>query len=121
MRGWFLKIFKDLLMEKSESKFLLASMKLLTYFGNQISPLQRWYDPEIAYRKPPVILKIVPEAGYDTYTGENRQIAKKQRRKSTNCRGENLVGTSNAAFGTILRIRKCFQRSKQKLVIYSSL
>jgi hypothetical protein len=29
----------------------------------------------IAYRKPPVILKIAPEADYDAYTGENPPIA----------------------------------------------
>jgi hypothetical protein len=43
----------------------MASIKLLTNSENQFSnPLERPYsgdfDPENAYRKPPVILKIVP-------------------------------------------------------------
>jgi hypothetical protein len=58
-------------MEKSKSKFLLASMTLLT--NSEI--LQRTFDPENAYRKPPVILKIIPEAGYDRETGENPPLA----------------------------------------------
>jgi hypothetical protein len=43
-------------------------MKLLTNFERD---LQWLFYPENAYRKPPVILKIVPEADYDTFTGEN--------------------------------------------------
>jgi hypothetical protein len=48
-------------MKKSNSKFLLAPLKLLTNFKNPSNnPLQRPvsgdFDTEIAYRKPPVIL-----------------------------------------------------------------
>jgi hypothetical protein len=66
----FFMNFENLLMQKSESKFLLTSMILLTYFENQISNMQRGFEPEIADRKSPVILKIVPEARYITNTGE---------------------------------------------------
>jgi hypothetical protein len=44
----------------------------------------------LTLKLPPVILKIVPEAGFDVYTGENRPIAVKQRRKPTSGRGEKL-------------------------------
>jgi hypothetical protein len=61
-------------MNKLKLEFLLASMKLLTYSENHFSkPPQRpssgYFDPENAYRKPPVILKIYLdlEAGYCTY------------------------------------------------------
>jgi hypothetical protein len=37
-----------------------------------------------------VILKIVPEADYVKYTGENLPIAEKQRQKWTNGREEKL-------------------------------
>ena len=40
--------------------------------------LQRPFDPVNANRKSPVILKIVREAGYDSYTGENSLIEDKQ-------------------------------------------
>jgi hypothetical protein len=40
--------------------------------------LQRPLEPENTYRKPPVILKMVLEAGIDTFFGENRPIAEKQ-------------------------------------------
>jgi hypothetical protein len=42
-------------------------------------------DPEIfskGSKKLPVILKIVPEAGYDLYTAENRPMAEKKRKFS---------------------------------------
>jgi hypothetical protein len=54
-------------MEKLKYKFLLA-------FSNPLQRLyiQRQFDPGSAYRKPPVVLKSVPEAGCDTYTGVNR-------------------------------------------------
>ncbi len=60
--------------------FLLASIKLLTSDENPFSkPFQTHCsgdcDPANAYRKPPVVLKMVPEAGYDVYTGP---IAQKQ-------------------------------------------
>ncbi len=70
--------------------FAGSAMKLLTSFENPfINPLQTPYsgdfDSDTAYRKPHVVLKIVPEADYDAYTGENQPIpvAKNQRRKST--------------------------------------
>jgi hypothetical protein len=51
-------------MNKLTPKFLLASMKLLINSENHFSkPLQRpysgYFDPENAYGKPPIILKIV--------------------------------------------------------------
>jgi hypothetical protein len=83
-------------------------MKLLTSFESHFSnSLQRLYSGNLTlilhrYWKPHVVLKIVPEAGYDAYryTGENRPIAKNQRQKSTNGREENFDATS----GTIFRI-----------------
>jgi hypothetical protein len=50
-----------------------------------------------------VILKIVPGAGYGTYS-ENRPIADKQRQKSTNGREETLDRDSDASSGTVFRI-----------------
>ncbi len=46
-----------------------------------------------------MILIIVPEAGYDTYTRENRLIAEKQRQKFTNGRGEKLDRNADASSG----------------------
>jgi hypothetical protein len=60
-------------------------------------------------------MKMVPEAGNETHTRENRPTAEKQRHKLTNGRGEKLDRYSEAAARTIFRICKCFQRSKQKL------
>jgi hypothetical protein len=46
-------------------------VKIITHFESPFSNfLQRRFDPENAYRKTPVILKVVPEAGYDTYIEE---------------------------------------------------
>jgi hypothetical protein len=47
-------------------------MKSLTNSENPSSnPLQEAaYDSKNCSRKQPLILKIVPKAGYDTYTGE---------------------------------------------------
>jgi hypothetical protein len=59
-------------------------MLSLTLFRNPTSAR----DPENAYRKPLVFLNIVPEAGCDTYTGENQPIAEKQKHKFTNGREE---------------------------------
>jgi hypothetical protein len=59
-----------------------------------------------------VILNIVPEAGHDTYIGENRPIAEKQRQKLTTDREEKLEKNSDAASGTLFRVSKCLQRSK---------
>ncbi len=36
-------------------------------------PYRGDFDPENTYCKPPVILKIVPKAGYGIYTGENSE------------------------------------------------
>ncbi len=47
MRGWFLRVV-DGKMIKAKSKFLLASMKLLTSFGNPFSnPLQRPHSGDL--------------------------------------------------------------------------
>ncbi len=59
------------MMKKEKSKFLLSSMKSLTNSAKQYSnTLQRSFNgdfvPENAYRKPPVILKVAPLAGYIT-------------------------------------------------------
>ncbi len=60
-------------------KFLLASMKSLTYCASPSSnPLQRacsgFLKPPVALKffrnPPPVILKIVPKAGYECTTLE---------------------------------------------------
>jgi hypothetical protein len=58
-------------------------MELFTRSKNHYNnPFERPYsgdfDPKNTYRKPPVILKIVPEDGYCVYTGENQPIAEKQ-------------------------------------------
>jgi hypothetical protein len=59
-------------------------MKLLAGFKKPFQyplseTLQRRFDPENAYRKPTLILNIVPEVSYDMYeyTGEIRPIAEK--------------------------------------------
>jgi hypothetical protein len=53
-----------------------------------------------------VILNIVTEAGHDTYIGENRPIAEKQRQYLTNGREEKLEKKSDAASGTLFRVSK---------------
>ncbi len=67
----------------TKSKFLLASIKLLTtgipkIFHQPSPPPWPYYsgdfDPENAYRKPPVILKIVPEAGFDMCTWKSTSV-----------------------------------------------
>ncbi len=75
-------------MEKTKSKFLLASMKLLANFENTFSsPVQRPYIGDLILRiQPPVILNIVPESGYDILHSrkstrikdENRPMAEKK-------------------------------------------
>jgi hypothetical protein len=52
---------------------LLASMSLLLKILLQ-RPYCGDFDPENAYRKPPVTLEIVPKAGYVMYIGNNRLI-----------------------------------------------
>jgi hypothetical protein len=54
-------------------------------------------------RKSPVILKIVPKAGYDMYTREDLPMTAKESRNRN----------SEAAFGTIFRTSKCVQKKKQ--------
>jgi hypothetical protein len=56
-----------------------------------------------------VILKIVPENGFVVYTGENRPITEKHRRKLTNVREEQLNRNSAVVSGTILEARRNFQ------------
>jgi hypothetical protein len=76
--------------KKSKAKFVHASSSQ-NLFSN---PLQRPYsgafDPENAYRKPPVILKIVPKACNGLRTEENLLIVEKQRGKSIIGREEKL-------------------------------
>jgi hypothetical protein len=55
-----------------------------------------------------VILKIVSKAGHDKYTEENRPM----RDVESRCRN------CDAAFGTIIRVSKCLQRSKYKPFIF---
>jgi hypothetical protein len=59
-------------------KIKVKVFELLTNSKNSHSnPLQKAHgcncDPENTYRKPPLILKMVPEAGYDVYTGKINQ------------------------------------------------
>jgi hypothetical protein len=62
-------------------------------------------DAKTLFRKSPVILKIVPKAGHDMYTGENQQMIAKEEK-------------SEVLFRRLLRIiRNCFQRRKQKFSI----
>ncbi len=67
------------------------------------------------FRKPPVILKIVPKAGHAcTYHGTGR--------KSTMTKSEGKPEQKfKVAFGTIFRSSNCLLRSKQKLYIYFSI
>jgi hypothetical protein len=65
----------------------------------------------LAFRKPPVILKIVPKAGYDMHIEENPSMREREGRNRN----------SGVPFTIIFRISKCFQRSKQKLYSYFSL
>jgi hypothetical protein len=58
-----------------------------------------------------VILKIVPKSGPSVHWSKST-IEKE---------GKLEQKFDDAAFGTIFRIRKCFQRSNQKLYIYFSL
>jgi hypothetical protein len=66
-----------------------------------------------------LILKIVPGAGYGTYT-ENRPIADKQSQKSTNGREERWTEFPMCLPEHYLELVKCFQRIKQKVYIYIS-
>jgi hypothetical protein len=51
-----------------------------------------------------VILKIVPKAGPEMYTGENQQMIAKEEK-------------TEVLFLRLLRIRKCFQRRRQNFSI----
>jgi hypothetical protein len=69
------RFYEYLLIEKSKSKFSLASTKLLTNFENPFwksssEALQWRFDPKNAYRKPSVIQKIVFRKPAMMYTGE---------------------------------------------------
>ncbi len=103
---------------KFKIKFLLTSLKSLTNSENPSSnPLQETcsgFQVVACYAKccseSRLLLKKFPKAGYDLYSnrtlhGENySMIAKESRNRN-----------SDAAFGTVFRIRNCFQRSKERL------
>ncbi len=92
----------SLLWRKLKLKFLHASMKLLTYsenpFRNPPGRLFRLSGSRLLlqklFRKLHVILKHVPKAGFDMYSGENQPMIEK----------ESLERNSDAAFRTIFRI-----------------
>ncbi len=71
----------------------------------KVSP-KRNFDAAL-FRTPPVILKIVPKAGYDMFSRENRPMTEKVSRNRN----------FDAASWPIFRIREFFQRNKQKLYI----
>jgi hypothetical protein len=54
-------------------KLLTTSFKSFKYSNSLQSPYNGNFDHENGYRKPPVILKIVQEAGYNVYTEKNDQ------------------------------------------------
>jgi hypothetical protein len=84
------KIFEDTLMEKSETKFLFASMKLISNSKNVFSNLFREpYSGSLALRM------LIQESAYDP---ENCSGI-----VSKNCREEKLDGNSDAASATISR------------------
>jgi hypothetical protein len=65
-----------------------------------------------------VILKIVPETGYDTRTFTGRKSTNRRDEKTKiSGREEKMDRNSDAASRTTFRIRKCFQRNKQQLSI----
>jgi hypothetical protein len=75
------------LWRKFKIKFLLASTKLFTNSEHSFSkPILKAFsgfqvatcDSKRLFRKPPVILKIVLIAGYDTYAGENQPLTAKE-------------------------------------------
>jgi hypothetical protein len=65
-------------------------------------------DSSKLFRKPPVILRIVPKGAYDIYIGENLPIRERERRNIN----------SGAAFGTMFRIKKCFHEASK--TVYSN-
>ncbi len=83
----------------------------ITYTNCEKPSLNLFSELVPAFRKPPV--KVVTKAGCDP---ENCI----QLRKSTNESEVKPDQKSDTAFGTIFRINKCFQRSKQKVNIYFS-
>ncbi len=94
MQWWFLRFLKDMLTEKSKSKFSLAAtaMKLLTNFERDPTVvIWPWECLQEA------TWEIVPKADYRTFTGENPPIAEKQRQKWTNGREKKLYINSDAA------------------------
>ncbi len=121
----FQHVLKTLLMEKSKSKVLLASMKLLINFENPfITPCQRSFRCNLILRmltgnrlwcrkffwKPAMIRTV--HWGKSTNSREARsKIYQWQGRKA---RQKFWCGFRKKIYS---RIRKCFQRSKQKLSI----
>ncbi len=106
-------------MKKSRSTFLLASLKLLTYFEILFSnTLQRLCSDHVTLRmrtgsrrcswklsrKPAVIRTL--EKIY--------QLSEKQWRNSTNGREEKVEWNSDAASGTIFRIVNVFKEASRK-------
>jgi hypothetical protein len=115
----FFTIFGFLLWRKLKMKFMLASMKSPTISNNPSSnPLQKVCsgfqiaacDSKRLFRKPPMILKIVPKAGHHM---ELEMIDPGQKES----RNRNYY----AAFGTIFKIGKCFRRIKHTICVYFSL
>jgi hypothetical protein len=75
------------------------------------------FDPENASWTLFVILKIVPETGYDTFT-ERKSTNRREEKTKMSGREEKMDRNSDAASGTVFRNSTCFQRNKQKLYIY---
>jgi hypothetical protein len=87
-----------------------------------LQTLQRQFDPEDAYRKPPLILKIVSHAGYETYGLHWRKPtnSREARGKSSNGREEKLERNSDAASGTIF-LYCAFKKARKKFSLIFSL
>jgi hypothetical protein len=67
-----------------------------------------------------VILKIVPEAGFGVYTGENRPIACEANGNRPMAEEKSWIRISDAAFGTMFIhvISKSFQEEASKKLIF---
>ncbi len=99
---------------KNKVKFLLASMKSIAHCehpsSNHLHELLLVFLRLFKlFRNPPVILNIVPKAGHECILEKINQWERSKAGTKTWCR-----------FGTIVRISKFFQRSKQKLCIFST-
>jgi hypothetical protein len=68
-----------------------------------------------------VPLKVVPKPACDSENFSESRPMYEHKKKLTNESKEKPEQKFDAAFGTIFRISKCFQRSKQKLHIDFSL